>query len=175
MSLGDWNFSFSTAPAARDGRPMTELPGIKMELMRSHRYDEVLSSQCHAENCADFTRILPKILSGEETGWFLWNVIVKVDRLILQFGSRTEVANNDPHGGSNVCWPNGTVNVIGPTVLGLRFTLPPIDGQSEILYECMMSSSGSGHSHNLQLSETKTNPTTNQTICNTIHFTQSIA
>lgn len=175
MLLGEWNFSFSTAPAMQGGCDFTQIPGIGLELLRSHRFDEVLAAPCDAENCGDFRRILPEILAGQQPDWFLWNVEVKVDRLKMSFASRHQVQADETLSSQAPQYSIGIVNVNWPTVLGLRFTVPAILDQPEVAYECMMSSSGTGHSHALQLTESYVDPETGATIQSSVHLTQSNA
>lgn len=175
MSLEKLCFSFSTAPALQhDECTMANMPAIKMELLRSYRYDEVLAGDCTTESCAEFPRLLPQILAGECPEWYLWDVNIEVGSLTLHFASREQVPGNKDLLFQAQSRKHGVVRVVGPTAIGLRFTVPALLDQPETIYECMMSSSGTGHSHSLQLTESFTDPKTGAPAQNIVNLSQNI-
>lgn len=165
MSLDKNRFSFSTAAVLREeaasGR--RKLPNIEMKLPRSYRYDEVLAGKCDS---AEFAQALPQILSGERTDWRLWLVQIEVNWLSMTFEHDADLPTEPPQ----YCH----LVVENPTVLGIIFTVPPVSNQPELTYECLMSSSGTGRSHSLQLTETYLDHATGRMMQNVLHLNKNL-
>ncbi len=166
MSLVGWNRELSVMPYL-DAHPgdLSGCPSIGMELVRLHRFTEVINAVNELPENKRLKQIFPDILQGKYPEWKLVTVHIFVDRLVMQYrlyqrndylDELSSVRHPDVRKNSQIlvakstqalmaygAWAIVNIEVVSPCALGLIFTMPALLGDPSYTCECQMTSSES--------------------------------